>query len=100
MENKHPKIYKKKIDNLKTKVQSEYYYHFKEESDNNEISKEEIVSKIKKLFESPNYVYQVDINIMLKNGENIRKKVIALKDDYLITLDNEKIPLGDIKNIK
>ncbi len=99
MDKKHPKIYKNKINNLKSKVQSEYYYHG-DSNTTDELTKDEIKKKIENLLSSPNFVYQIDINIMLKNGENIIKKVIALKDDYLITLDNERISLDEIADIK
>ena len=99
MDKKHPKIYKNRIDNLKSKVQSEYYCHPDQEVEK-VLTKDELVKKIENLFSSPNFVYQVDINIMLKNGKNIRKKVIALRDNYLITLDNEKILLDEISDIK
>ena len=52
------------------------------------------------IFESPNFVYQADITILYKNGENIKEKVIGIKDDYLITLEGNKINLNDIYNIK
>ena len=100
MEEKHPKIYQNPIEKLKTKIQNEYYYHAKSNEENKRrLSKDELILKINNLFSSSNYVYQVDTNIMFKNGENKRKKVIALQNDYLITIDNEKILLDDIEDI-
>ena len=100
MKDKHPEIYKSKIEKLKSNIQNEFYYHKKDDVKEPFISKEELREKISKVFLQNDYVYKADINIMLKNGENIIKKVIALKDDYLITLDNERISLDEIADIK
>lgn len=105
MSDKIPKIYKNKIEKLKTKVQKDFYYHSEKEKHNN-IEKEEtidkkmLLGKINNIFKRPDYVYQADVIIMYKNGENKHKKIVGLKDKYLITLDNEKIYIDDIKNIK
>ena len=64
------------------------------------ISRTELIKKLNEIFESPNFVYQADITILYKNGENIKEKVIGIKDDYLITLEGNKINLNDIYNIK
>lgn len=105
MSNKIPEIYKNKIEKLKTKVQKEFYYHSKDEQikeeDNNEVmDKKTLLEKINAIFKRPDYVYQADVIIMYKNGKNKHKKIVGLKDNYLITLDNEKIIIDDIKNIK
>ena len=100
MEDKRPGIYTQPIDKLKSKVQNEYYYHsVNEESREKELSKDELIEKIRNLFKSPNFVYQIDTNIMLKNGENKRKKVIAYQNNYLITMDGERISINDIKDV-
>lgn len=105
---KFPTVYKSKVEKLKNKIQNEYYYH----DDNNDrnlkifdfkdkkVDKMLILKKINDIFSSPNYVYQADISILYKNGENISKKVIGFKDNYLITLDGEKIFIDDIYDIK
>ena len=99
MNNKDSKIYKKSINSLKTDVQNEYYYHANR-ADTTIISKDELINKINDLFKRPDFVYQIDTNIMYKNGEIKSKKVIGFKNNYLITIDDERTPLSDISDIK
>ena len=96
MKDKLPKIYKNKINGLKNKVQDTYYC---DSNIHNNISKTEIINKINNMFLSPDYVYNVNVNIMLKNGKNINEKIIALKDNYLLTLNGTKINIDDINDI-
>lgn len=105
MSDKIPKIYKNKIDKLRTKVQKDFYYHSDNEINNraitpSKISRSELLDKINAIFKRPDFVYQADVIIMYKTGENKHKKVVGLKENYLITLENEKIMLDDILDIK
>ncbi len=105
MSDKIPKIYKNKIDKLRTKVQKDFYYHSDNEINNraitpSKISRRELLDKINAIFKRPDFVYQADVIIMYKTGENKHKKVVGLKENYLITLENEKIMLDDILDIK
>lgn len=101
MSDKIPEIYKNKIEKLKSKVQKDFYYHYKDNNNiEDKVDKKTLLEKINAIFKRPDYVYQADITIMYKNGESKHKKVVGLKDNYLITLDNEKIMLDDIINIK
>lgn len=105
MKDEFPKIYKKKIDNIKSKVQDEFYYHADNEMRTNtpvneKVDKLTLMKKINNIFTSTDYVYQADIIIMYKNGENKRKKVIGTKDNYLLTIEGEKIAIDDIYDIK
>ena len=102
MKDKFPEIYKNKIKNIKSKVQKDYYYHNLPSNKNEEniVSKSELLNKIDDLFKNKDFIYKADVTIMLKNGENIKRKVISFKDNNLITLDNEKINIDDIINIK
>ena len=108
MNEKVPKIFKNKIDNIKSKVQNEYYCrNVSEESASEEtkiepkkISKSELLDKINFIFKRPDYIYQADITIINKNGKSMNKKIVGIKDNYLFTLDEEKIYLDDIYDIK
>lgn len=105
MNDKIPKIYKNKIDKLRTKVQKDFYYHSDNEINNraitpSKISRSELLDKINAIFKRPDFVYQADVIIMYKTGENKHKKIVGLKENYLITIDNEKIMLDDILDIK
>ena len=59
-----------------------------------------MTNKIKNIFQRPDYVYQANVNIMYKNGENKQKKIVGFKENYLITLEGEKIYIDEIKDIK
>ena len=108
MNDKFPEIYKNKINDLKTKVQEEYYYHNKlEESvnENEEVTEEQIDvndlrKKISNIFNRSDYIYQADVNIMYKDGKIINDKLIGFKDDYLLLKDNGKVNIDKIKDIK
>lgn len=103
MKDKFPEIYKSKIDKIKTKVQKDFYYHSGENEQRNsskQISSSELINKINNIFLRSDYVYQADVNILYKNGENINKKIIGFKDNYLLTFDGQKISIDDIYDIK
>ncbi len=108
MKDKFPEIYKSKIDKVRSKVQKDFYYHANEtETKRNEriepekkVDKLDLIKKINNIFSRPDYVYQADITIMYKNGENIVKKIIGIKDNYLIAFDGERIFIDDILDIK
>lgn len=108
MNEKFPEIFKNKIDNIKSKVQNEYYCRnvTKERTEemitkeDKKISRNELLDKINYIFKRPDFVYQADITIINKNGKSINKKIVGIKDNYLLTLDDEKIYLVDIYDIK
>ena len=105
MKDKFPEIYKSKVDRLKSKIQKEYYYHnWKEENieadETKLISKPGLIKKINNIFKRPNYVYQADITILYKNGKNMNKKIIGMKDNALLTIEGERISIDDIYDIK
>lgn len=108
MKDKFPEIYKSKIDKVRSKVQKDFYYHADQAKINQnekiepkkKTDKLDLIKKINDIFLRPDYVYQADITIMYKNGENIVKKIIGIKDNYLIAFDGERIFIDDILDIK
>ena len=108
MPNKFPEIYKNKINNLKTKVQEEYYYHNmiketkkpKEEIKESKVSINDLRKKINDIFKREDYIYQADVNIMYKTGEIINDKLIGFKDDYLLLKEKGKVSIDEIKDVK
>lgn len=104
MKDKFPEIFKNKVDKIKSKVQKEFYYHNSVESNTDKrevkIDKMTLLKKIESIFSRPDYVYQADITILYKNGENINKKIVGIKDNYLLTIEGEKIYIDDIYDIK
>lgn len=101
MKDKFPEIYKKKIEKLKSKVQNSYYYHYdgNKQKEVKELDINDLKIKINNIFNRSNFIYQTGVNIMYKNGENINKIIIGLKDNYLLTKDGEKIDINDISDI-
>lgn len=113
MKDKFPEIYKRKVEKLKSKIQTDFYYHandekkndqqkenLKNKEENNKIDRKTLIEKIDNIFKRPNYVYQADVIIMLKSGENIERKIVGFKENFLITLDGEKIYIDEVNDIK
>lgn len=57
-----------------------------------------INQKIKDIFKSNNYIYKADVTIVMSD-KSVQKRVIGVKSNQLITIDNELIPFSDIKDI-
>ena len=53
-------------------------------------------NKIDKQF--TNYIYRVNVHILLDSGL-ITRKVIGIYNNNLVTIDNEYIPISNIKDI-
>lgn len=107
MKDDFPKIYKNKIEKIKSEVQNEYYFNHekrektesKKNKDNLIVDKREILNKINNIFKRPDFIYQAYVNIMLKNEKNIDEKIVGIKDNYLITINGTKINIDDILDI-
>lgn len=76
-------------DSESTQVPSSKFSSLKEKS---------VGQKIQDIFNSKSYVYKADAKIKLKSGI-VEKKIVGKNQRYLITMDNEKIPLEDILDI-
>ena len=100
LKDKFPEIFKTKVNKLKADVQNQFYYHKDKREPTVNASNEEIRTKISNIFLNNDYVYKADINIMLKNGESMFKKLIGFKKDYILTMDGDKININDIADIK
>lgn len=114
MEEKLPKVFANKIEN----VQNNKKYYYSERDDernnivkdsfdrqvinkynlNNVVQSSDINKKIIDLFKSPTNVYKVKANIKI-NGKTITKYLIGRTNTTLITLDNEIIDISDIEDI-
>ncbi len=89
----------KKIYNNK-----ETYYSLEKENQNkdstqNYLDELMVNKKINEIFASPRFIYKVKVLILTDEGEK-RENIIAKVDNYLITLNNKKINIKDIKDIK
>lgn len=58
-----------------------------------------INQKIKEIFDSPKYVYKIDVLITMKD-KKITKKIVGKNRNNLITIDNELISINDILDIE
>lgn len=105
--NKKPNVFVNRI-NKKINNNDCVYYGKAEREEKKEIKKEikteevrgnNIEQKIVNIFSSPTYIYKVDVKITLKDKEVI-KKIVGKNRNYLITMDNELIPIVDILDIE
>lgn len=59
----------------------------------------DIHEKIRNIFSDKDYIYKADVIIKLHN-ETLEKQIIGIKDENLLTIENELIPINDIIDIK
>ena len=57
-----------------------------------------VEQKIYNIFNSPNYIYKIDVVIVTDNNKVI-KRIIGKNKNNLITMDNEYIPINTIRDI-
>ena len=102
MDKKLPKVFANKID--KNIANNEKVYYSSKMIKDEELPRESkiddknIYQKINDIFSSEKYVYKANVDIKLKNG-NKTAKIIGHNNGYLITIDNELIPISDIEDI-
>lgn len=92
--NMYQNKFNKKLDNTQ-KVYSTLYEK-EEVIDKGQVYN--IEKKIIDIFKSPNYVYKVDVVIEIDN-DILEKRIIGRNKDFLITMDNEYIPIVKIRDI-
>lgn len=101
MEKKLPKMYhssiNKNIDNIQ-KIYSTMDDTFNNEDRKVKYNRYEIETKINNILNSSNFVYKANVNILTEKGL-IKKNIIAKNNGYLITMENETIPINSIKDI-
>ena len=112
MEKKLPKVFANSIEKELNNNERVFYersnnveYESNEDvtklNNKNKISSEFTINqKINKIFGSSRYVYKADVEIKLKNGDVVNKKIIGRNKIELITMDNELIKILDIDDIK
>lgn len=103
MEKKLPKVFAGKIDHKIDNNKEVFYSNIHETSPIKEVKTNSTVQKsttqkINEIFASTNYVYKATVKIELPSGV-VEKNIVGKNERYLITMDNEKIPLDDIKDI-
>lgn len=113
MEKKLPKVFANKIEKELNNNEKVYYERGISKVDNKEKTPEidttkkvkipeelTINQKINKIFGSSRYVYKADVEIKLKDGNTVDKKIIGRNKNELITMDNELIKISLIDDIK
>ena len=102
MDKKLPKVFANKVDEKSGNNEIVYYSHSKDDSlerGYTPVKGKNVNQKINEIFNSSNYVYKADVKITLKDGI-ITKRIVGRNATHLITIDNELIPLTDIKDIE
>lgn len=105
--NKKPSLFVNKIDKQLNNNDSVYYSNNeKKESkisstkkSSNKNLNQTLNQKINSIFKSSNYVYKAEVKIKLKDKE-VTKKIVGKNQKYLITMDNELIPISDVLDIE
>lgn len=92
-----PKVFHNRLDKKFNNNES-IYYSDKDVKDDT-IDNRTVLQKINDIFASPNYVYKANVEITLKD-KKINKRIIGRNANYLITMDNNLIPITDIIDIK
>lgn len=93
-----PKVFHNKIDKKLNNNRSVYYSNNTYEEDRG-VDTRTVLQKINEIFSSPNYVYKANVEITLKD-KKVTKRIIGRNKNYIITMDNDLIPIGDIVDIK
>lgn len=104
-----PKMYHNKIDkeiNNNEKIFSTMFvedkntFFSKEDRGSIEIKKDNytVEQKIAKIFNSPNYIYKIDVMIVTEQSSS-KKRIVGKTKTNLITMDNEYIPINTIRDI-
>ena len=93
-----PKVFHNKIDKNFNNNRCVFYSNNTYEEDRS-VDTRTVLQKINEIFSSPNYVYKANVEITLKD-KKITKRIIGRNKNYIITMDNDLIPITDIIDIK
>lgn len=93
-----PKVFHSKLDKKFNNNEKVYYSNKDTRTEVLEDSKN-VLQKINEIFASPNYVYKANVEITLKD-KKVTKRIIGRNKNYIITMDNDLIPIIDIVDIR
>lgn len=100
-----PKMYHNTIDkdiNNNEKMYSTIYNNDRKISNNNIFINNKnnytVEQKIYNIFNSPNYIYKIDVTIVTDKGKT-NKRIVGKTKTNLITMDNEYISINTIRDI-
>lgn len=95
-----PRMYHNKITkeiNNNDKMYTTMYKN-KEVINNKIKNNKSIEQKIHDIFNSPNYIYKIDVVIETDNNK-VKKRIVGKTKTSIITIDNEYIPINTIRDI-
>ena len=92
-----PKVFHNKIDKKIDNNRSVFYSSNRYEEEVQDTRS--VLQKINEIFASPNYVYKANVEITLKD-KKVTKRIIGRNKNYIITMDNDLIPISEIVDIK
>ena len=94
-----PKMYHSVVNNIDNQVQKVYSTIGKHDDVlRKSYSHVSIDKKIDDIFRNKDFVYKADVVIVTDN-DSFRKRVVARNSNYLVTIDNEYIPINTIRDI-
>ena len=89
-----PKVFAKPIEKEMRNNEEIFYSRLKSQNE-----KKDILKEIDKIFGSKDFVYKSEVEITLKSGVIITT-IVGKSGSNLLTLDNQKISIPDIMEIK
>ncbi len=89
-----PKVYQNNNINLDNHDQTIYYSKDKVLKNNSNVK-----DKIANIFNRRSYIYKINVEIE-DNDKTYSTTIIGKTDRYLITINNELVPINNIKDIK
>lgn len=105
-----PKMYRNKIEKEITNNERMFstMYSRNETFTKNDRSDQSIIinnknnytveQKIANIFNSPNYIYKIDV-VIVTDHNTLNKRIVGKTKTNLITMDNEYIPINTIRDI-
>ena len=96
-----PKVFHNEIDKHFNNNETIFYTGQDTKSEQDVAKKNEHINinqKINAIFSAPNYIYKANVEIKLKD-KIVTKRIIGRNKDYIITMDNDLIPIKDILDI-
>ena len=93
-----PKVFHNRIDK-KFDNNRNVYYSNNTYDEERSVDTRTVLQKINDIFSSPNYVYKANVEITLKD-KKVTKRITGRNKNYIITMDNDLIPITDIVDIK
>jgi hypothetical protein len=99
MQRELPKVYAQKVDHDTNRSVAYTKSEEKKEIRKTDFKIEKSVEeKIREIFNNVNYVYKIEVVIETNEGK-VTKYLVGRNKENIITMDNEQIPIKDIKDI-